>query len=405
MGNTANLDFANNAAGGVGPVPTLAQLSFEKDLYLINGQNQAPLWALLNGMRRIVGGRPEHQWPEIKPMPERSTTAGSVMVGAVQIAINNPGIVSPKATLRFFNPQCMFWVSAINLTTGIATGQWIGTAPTVAIAPGTAFIVMAPAYEQANAPYMLPVTQEVWLRNYYQFPRHYLAMANMARQDHYQVPVGGLWRWRIQNLLEPLHKTEVEKSLMFGIGSFVGAGATPAGSPAGFMEGLYTRCVTNRTSLAGAALTRAALDNALTPVFRDRLSNKEGWTLFVSTRLHFQISQMFTLYELGTVSTESDQAGVSLTKYKHPTGAIISLVVDPLFDLMGRWDLGIGVKLTEKTAAIVNHYTHPTPVKYVEGKPPYELTYTYAGFESNLCPMFKDEEGTTLVIEDVGGNP
>ena len=408
--HTANLDWQNTASGGITPVPTFAEPAFDKFLYLKTGK-QSPLWRLMLTKPMITArqtlGRPDYQWAEIRPMPEISTTAGSATGGSVAIAVNNINMITPRATLRFFGAiQAEFWVTGVNTpAAGFVTGMFLPPVPTVAIPPGTGFLVCGPAYEQMNIAYSGPRTQEVWYRNYHQFFRHRLDIADMAKDDKYQMPAGGYWRWLVQQMLEPQHCTEVEKTLNFGIGGFFNGPVTPMGSPAGFLEGLYTRCVTQRHSMGNVALTRALLDLWLAPVFRDVTENETGWVGLLSARAFVQITNMFTLYELGTVTTHSTQAGLSITTYQHPTGAKIRLIRQQLYDFAGRRDLAMFVRLSPDTAQIINHYTHPRPVRAIEGRPPYHGSWSYAIRESNLTMAIKAEDENLICIEDIGGNP
>jgi len=359
--------------------------------------------------KRETMGRPDYQWAEIRPMPERSTVAGSVGSQATQIAVNiaDAAMITPKQTLRFFGAYSSeFWVKTMDYTTGIATGAFVGTAPAAPIPAGTAFIVCGTAYEQASFPQASARPQEVWHRVYHQFFRNMLTIADMAKEDEYQMPAGGYWRWLVQNILEPQHVMEVEKALNFGIGGYINGGVgTPIGSPVGFLNGLYSTALTQVHSCGGLALSRANFDAWLAPLFRDVTENNGGWMILTGARGMSQITNFFTYYEIGTVETEADQAGISITKYKHNMGPVVKIIQHYMYDFVGRRDLMMAVRLTPDDTAIIHQRTHPTAVRYKEGRPPYEGSFSWGVYESNLTMQIAHEEQNLVVIEDIGGNP
>lgn len=384
------------ALGGVGQVVPLERYAIEKDIYFINWE-AAPLTVYLNAkpMRRIVAANVQYRWKEQKPMPERDTAAGSASSALTTFTVNNINMWVDRDVVCCLSPYAQGWIvtGGVNTATNQITVTWTH-APATPITPNTAIFKIGNAYYQHDFPINQPRTREVEYHNVYQSLYKYIAISEQALGGDYQLPIGGPWQ---KNLDAQKRDLLIEKEKTVNFGQQLLDQAT-GWSPAGFCEGLYSRCVTNRHSLQGNPLTRQLWDNYILALTINR-TEKSNWRHFCSSRHLSQISNFSAGLEQTT--TFQNQFGMYITRYKHPAGPIVELVNNPLYDQLGLYGLGITLRMEAEAVALIQHKSCPGTIRK-DAVIPYRGTYIQAGYMDRFTFMVKDEEGHIGVLEDVG---
>ena len=390
--NAMNTATVGQAAGGFNQIVPAEYYAIDKEVFVINGESY-PLTVFLNSnpMKRIVDADTIYRWKEQKPLPERDTASGSCAVGAAIIPVNNPTMYTIRDEIACLNPACQGWVTAVGALT--ITVQWTH-APVGAIVPNSVIFKLNNAHYQIDFPNTQPYTNEVEYHNTYQISEHDLAISSMAAAGNYQFPVGGKWAHEM-NMKREQHLVEKEKVLLFGQQLL---NVTWGNSPAGFCEGLYYRCTTNKVSNGNLVLTRAGLDNYFARLFRNRAGAKPSWVHLCSSMQLSQISQLF--YGMERTTTRQNQAGMYITDYRHPEGPIVQIKRHPLLDFLGLDDLGITLNMDAKAVSLVHHKDCPG-MRRREAVIPYNGTYQQAGYQSIFTLKVADEEGHIGVLEDV----
>lgn len=299
-----------------------------------------PLTVLLNTMGTKKGWSERHRWHEDEMIDEMDTVVGSVVVGATTIIVTNPAWFMQYDVLAFtaYRAQCQ--IQTINQATGaiVVTWQW---APIVPIVPGATFVKIGNAHPEVSVHNAGPTTLPLEYENVFQDMRHGHAESDAHAADPTRFTQKD-WQRQMRKKWNE-HKREEEKTDWFGRMAY---DTVTAATPIGFSQGIYYRCVTNRTNLAGAVLTQATLNTFLATTMLANIQEDQNWWLFCAEGINALVSQWMYPTERGTTDTHT--FGMYCGRYRPPfRNTPVRVVTHPMFRWHGWNDLAVLVNMSK----------------------------------------------------------
>jgi len=360
----------------------------------------APFMRFLNGpaMKVETSWGQRYCWKEQGPMPELDTIAGSTLaIGTTVFVVSNPNLWTTHHVGVCLTPACSFWVQSVNYTTGALTVVWIN-APAVPLTNAASIINISSAYRNIDTPTPQPWVEDVQLDNWYQRPRDFMVVSDVALRGKYNLPLNGdPWNWYL-NRMKELHDEKREKTFLFGMRGL----SLTGNNPAGFMDGAYFLAATNFYTLAGAALAKATFDDYISVMRINRPSLTGEIVHFVGTNQRRSISGFANAANVNqNLSPGDNELGVTVDTYYHPEGYKVGIVRHPLFDKLGLFGLGLTVILDPEAIYRVTHEVCPE-TRRVDAIIPLATTMVMAGFESMETLCVCDEAGHLGVLADAG---
>lgn len=352
-GTTQNIDQAGN----------MRQMDFSRSSTLFTrNYRAAPFQVLTNAiMSHEQGFGHDYRWQNDILVTQLDTIEGTVTSAVVIINVANGSIWTPNDVAYFpgvataTTPGAEFYVQSV--VGAVLTGVWV-VPPTGVIADGTQVIRTGNSYQEISQIQNGPTTIPGERYNYIVDVRHAVKASKRM--------INGVYWKRPDKWINDLNKKgqehflALEKIYLFTRRGIF-AGAPNVVTPAMFSRGMYHWYATNRTTLLGAALTKAAFDTFIDAVCGpNEQQEPPNWVLLCDDIITGRAISGFAAALERSVTTQH-QMGMWIRNYQSPTGHMIKIVNHPLFRTHGYTSTAILFNLNKSSMAIVmgrNQATH-----------------------------------------------
>ena len=391
-GTTLNVD--------TGLTHPLRKPSFDPRIYLINGEI-GPLLTLLQKkpMTRFQTSDNFHYWTEDRMPPEKTTATGSTAVGGTNIAVTFVDMFLVNSTV--WVPDAGDAYGLVTAVTGsggagsITVSWFTGLAPTVAITAGTAIYTIGNTQPEIGVPIASPFTQKV--QKYCVMQEFWYAreVSDRLVKERWQIgtPLGAILPYET-DVLKRRAQVEAEKTLWFGQQSW--AAATGIGT----LEGLYYATGARRWNYGAATLSQANFETFIDRGRRHRWGNIGETIVFMSTSVARQINAFPAAAQ--RIQPGETRYGIQLHRWIPEDGKSDALLmVNPLFDALGRDDLMCSLRMEPEALAFVQSTVYPE-LTYQDMLVPLGASYNKFGFKWRFSERVKDAFGHVNWMYNIG---